>query len=443
MELYEEVEVKEKSKLPMIIGICIGILLVIIVLIICAIVYLEDSLLKVKLDGMSASEIEETLYFLDDESERKVYISVRDIAKYLEYEDYRGDYIVKSEDTTKCYVKNEYEIAMFTKDSKDLVKTRGDSDYEYITLDEKTIEKDGELYTTPEGIEQAFNVLFEYNTQKNTINIYTMDYLNQIYAKTLGLTEENEIGTLSEDFSDKKAIFQDMMIIMKDNQYGVIAASTGESILEIKYENIKYLPATSDFLIKSNGKCGILGKDATPKIKIIYDEIKIMDNKNGLYLVKKNNLYGVVDKKGKVIIEPSYKKIGIDISNYQQNGIENEYVLFDEMIPIKNSDGLWGIFNIKGEKIKEFEFTEIGCSEMKESNIYPALVIPSYKIIIVKKDEHYNLMTSKGEILIPSYILNSVYIKLNTETEENEFYMTYNNNEKVINIVDWLTSIGR
>ena len=37
-------------------------------------------------------------------------------------------------------------------DSNTLIKTRGDSDYEYIQLDEKVFEKDGELYTTPTGI---------------------------------------------------------------------------------------------------------------------------------------------------------------------------------------------------------------------------------------------------------------------------------------------------
>ena len=36
------------------------------------------------------------------------------------------------------------EIAMFTKDSTDLVKTSGDSNYEYLTLKEKVFEKDGE-----------------------------------------------------------------------------------------------------------------------------------------------------------------------------------------------------------------------------------------------------------------------------------------------------------
>lgn len=37
--------------------------------------------------------------------------------------------------------KNEYETAMFTKNSDILIKTRGDSDYEYVTLDEKVFEK--------------------------------------------------------------------------------------------------------------------------------------------------------------------------------------------------------------------------------------------------------------------------------------------------------------
>ena len=52
-------------------------------------------------------------------------------------------------------------------------------------------------------------------------------------------------------------------------------------------------------------------------------------------------------------------------------------------------------------------------------------------------------MTTSGEVLISSYVLNSVYIKLNVETGENRFYMSYNNNDKVINIEDWLASIGR
>lgn len=445
MELYQEVEKRKKTKTPMIIGICIGVLFIIIIAIICTIVYLKSTILSIRIDGKVNNNIDKILYITGEGNEQKIYIPIRQVASFFNYENYRGDYIAKSEDSTKCYVKNEYEIAMFSKDSNILIKTMDDSNYEYIKIDENVFEKDNELYTTPEGIEQAFNVLFEYDSSKNKIDIYTMTYLNQLYSSKLGLSEDENAQKekVSEEFADKKAIFQDMIVIIKDNQYGVITASTGESVLETKYDEIKYLSTTSDFLVKSNNKYGVLGKDASVKIRMTYDDIQIMDSQNGLYLVKKNNLYGVVDNKGNVIIEPSYQQIGIDSSKYQQNGIENKYVLLNEIIPIKNSENLWGLFNIKGKKIRDFEFTEIGCSSAKESDSYPAVVIPSYKVIVVGKDKYYNLVTSSGDVLIPSYILNSVYIKYNAETGENKFYMNYNNNEKTINIEDWLASIGK
>lgn len=441
MELYQENENMKKSKLPMIIGICLAILIVIIIAIIVAIVYLNGSVMKITINGQKNNNIEKMLYIPEDDV-NKVYIPIRAIAKYFNYEDYRGDYKIKSEDSSKCYVKNENEIAMFTKDSDRLVDSRGDSDYEYITLDEKVFEKDGELYTTPDGIEKAFNVLFQVDISKKKIDIFTMDYLNQYYATRLKIDGQTE--ELTKEYADKKAIFKNMIIVIKNKQYGVVNAETGEAVLENKYEEIKYLPATSDFLVKSNGKYGVLGSDASVKVRVTYDDIKIMDNQNGLYLVKQNNLYGVVDTKGKVIMNPEYNQIGVDINKYANSGIENPYVLLDEIIPVKNSGGLWAIFNKKGEKIRDFEFSNIGSgtsSSTQSANNYPAIVIPSYKIIIVEKDKHYNLMTTNGEELVPSYVLENVYIKNNTETGENNYYMTYNN--KVMSVEEWLASTGR
>ena len=302
MELYEEVDNKKKSKLPMIIGISLTVLIILIIVIIGTIIYLKQSVMQITVNGQNKNEIEKLLYIPEDDN-TKLYIPIRAIAKYLNYNDFRGDYKIKSEDSTKCYVKNENEIAMFTKDSDTLVKTRGESDYEYVKLEEKVLEKDGELYTTPSGIEKAFNTLFEYNANKKNINIYTMDYLNKMYASKLKI--DGETVKLSEEYSDQKAIFEGLIIVIKNNIYGVVDVESGNPILEFKYEDIKYLPATSDFLVKSNNKYGVIGKDTSIKVRTVYDEIKIMDNQNGLYLVKQNNLYGVIDTKGKTIISPN------------------------------------------------------------------------------------------------------------------------------------------
>ena len=436
MELYEEKN-QTTSKLPMKIGICIAVLVVITIAIIYGIIYLSSTVVTISIDGINNASLEEILYIEQTESGSKLYIPIRKIASFLNYEDYRGDYINKSEDESKCYVKNEFEIAMFTLDSNILTKTRGNSDYEYIEIEEKVFEKDGELYTTIEGIEKAFNVEIACDEKIKNIKIYSMDYLIQYYATALKIEE------YSEEFTDKKAIFENMMIVGANNQFGVISIADGSPILETKYEQISYLPTTTDFLVKSNGKYGIIAKDTTIKVRMAYEEIKILDNQKQLYLVKQNNLYGVINTNGEVVIEAEYAQIGINSDTFAESGIESQYILLDKIIPIKNSQNLWGFFNIEGQQITDFKFSGVGCSTIVANNAYPALVIPSHNVIIVEKEKYYNLMSIDGEELIPNYILNSVYMKSNVETGENKFYMTYNNNEKVRSVEEWLTSIGR
>lgn len=436
MELYNEddLNLEKKSKLPRIIGIIIILLTIIMVVIIFGIIYLRETVMKISLNDVDAAELENIFYFEETENGSELYIPIRKIAKYFSYEDYRGDYKYKSEDATKCYVKNEYETAMFILDSDVLVKTRGNSDYEYVKLDKKVFEKDGELYTTIDGIKKAYNVEFTYNTEKKKISIYTMDYLVDIYAKYLKL--ENYEAT----FTDKKAIFENMLIVQTNKQYGVIEASTGNPILESKYDLVSYLPNTTDFLVKSNNKYGIVSKDGSVKVKIAYDEIKIMDNANGLYLVKQKNLYGVVDIKGNTIIQPEYQQIGIDITKFSQNGVENQYILLNELIPIKNNN-LWGFFNLNGEQVTEFKYTNIGCTSSKIASSYPVIVIPSYKVIIVEKDKYYNLMYTNGTEIINGYVLDSVYMNSDISTGQNTFTMSYNG--KTNDVEEFLAKIDQ
>ena len=438
MELYNEDDlVKKKSKMPLIIGICIGVLILITAIIIYLIIYLRSTVYTITLDGVSASDLEEIFYIEGSEEtpeSMKLYIPIRKMAPFLNYSDYSGDYINKSEDNTKCYVQNEYETVVFTQDSNEIFKTRGNSDYETLQLDENVFSKDGELYTTIDGIEKAYNVEFLFDPTTRRIEIYTMGYLLDYYAQYLQLEE------YSVDFTDQKAIFEGMIIVIQNNQYGVIDATTGNAILETKYEEISYLPNAKDFLVRTNGKYGIVAKDATIKVRTVYDNIQIMDNQNGLYLARLNNSYGVLDLDGNTIIEPIYQQIGIgNISNYSQNGIESQYIILDELIPIKNNN-LWGFFNLQGEQITEFQFTQIGSNKTNVTNSYQVLTVPSYKIVIVQKDGYYNLMQIDGKEIIGNYALDSVYMLSNTATGENTFYMTYGG--KTENIEEWLAGIG-
>lgn len=437
MELYDEVKEERKSQAPKIISVCVVILLAITIIVIAAIIYLKNSITTITIDGQKNAEMENILYVESTEEGLQLYLPIIRMAEFLNYEGFNGDYKNKSEDKTKCHVTSENETAMFSLDSDILVKITENSENEYVKLDKPVFERNGELYTTIDGIQKAFNVMFSHDKTFKNIDIYSMNFLVEYNATRL------KLETYSPKYSDQKAIFEDMMVIEQNKKYGVIDANTGKPILETKYEEVTYLPATTEFLVKSNGKYGIMTKEAKTKVKIVYDEIKTMDNQNGLYVVKQNNAYGVIDTQGNVILEPEYKQIGINIDKYAQNGVENKYVLLGEIIPIQNAEGLWGLFNIKGEKITDFKYTNIGCQSTPISNSYPALVIPSYKIIVVQADKKYNLVTSTGKEMISGNILDTVYLKSDVTTGENKFFMTSSNNTKVISIEEWLTSIGQ
>ena len=122
--------------------------------------------------------------------------------------------------------------------------------------------------------------------------------------------------------------------------------------------------------------------------------------------------------------------------------MDNGYILLDEIIPVKNENDLWGFFNIQGEKIVDFKYTGVGCQSTPVNNSYPTLVIPSYKIIVVQANEYYNLINIQGEELVPENIVDSIYLRTNTATGQNQFYMTSNDGTRVANIEEWLASIG-
>ena len=443
MELYDEQLEKQKNKIPMIIGILIAILVLMTVLVVVAIIYLKGTITIINVDGVRNNEIEKILYVeTAEDGYENLYVPILQIAEHLKYEGFSGDYKYKSEDKNKCHVKDleGNETAMFTKDSDILAKIAKDSSIEYVKIDKPVFEKDGQLYTTIDGVQKAFNVLFETDKNYKKIDIFSMDCLVQAYATRFKITE------YSTEFSDKKAIFENMLIIKENREYGVVeitGTSSKKDVLETKYEEIRYLPATTDFIVKTSGKYRIMTKDAQIKVNINYDEIKIIDNQNGLYLVKQNNSYGVINTDGQPIIDPDYKQIGIDISKYAQNGVENKYILLDEVIPVRNQDDLWAFYNINGEKITDFKYQSIGCDTTPVNNTYSTLVIPNYKTIVVKNDKYYNLVTVQGEELIPGNIVDSVYLKIDPTTGQNKYFMTSNGYTKVLNIEEWLASTGR
>ena len=436
---YGATEEQLKAKKWMkIIGIILAILLVICIGLIVFIYYIQSSQLKITIDGSTNNELQNILLVEEDE----VYVPIRAFASYVGYESYSGDYKQYAEDETKCYVQCANEVASFTMNSDKIYKLLTDgNDYEYFTINEPVKMIDGVLYTTMDGAEKAFNISFDYNKEQNRITIYTLPYLVTYWA---GQFTNSAIAGEDANFSNQKALLYNMIIVRNaENYYGVYDLS-GNEILGTKYTSIEFVESTMEFIVTTEeNKMGIMSYDATTKISPEYDEIKQIDKDAGLYLVTNNNKQGVINNSGNIVIYLEYDQIGIDSTQYSSNNIKNQYLLYDNCIPVKR-DNKWGIFDKTGKQILAVEYDDLGCSVgtgtsgNQATSTNNILLVPEYEGIVVKKDEFYGLMDSQGNELLP-IALESIYST--TSEGEETYYMIYNG--QIMNVITYIETYVR
>lgn len=418
-ESFQNREEKKKKNITTIILIAIILLVIIIISIAAYLVYLQNSTLKLALNGQQNEKIKQMLVF---ENDGTIYVPIKEISSYLGYESYNGEYSDKSEEPSKCYVQSENEVANFSLGSNKIYKldlSKNESNYEYIYTKKPVKAINGVLYTTTEGLEQAFNVSFQYNQDNNRIYIYTLPYLVESYTSRVldfGYTE------ISSEFVNQKTILQDMIVVSKENKkYGVIDLQ-GNSIIEPKYDNITYLPNTGDFLVETNKKVGILSKSKETKVQIIYDSIQLMDSDAGLYVAKKDNKYGVIDIKGNIKIYIENDEIGIDISKFTQNNIKNNYLLADNLIPVRK-DKSWGLYDKNGKQVVDFEYDSFGYIASSNKDALNLLVIPNYNVVVACKNKKYTLINSSGNQLFGA-VADDIYMTISGG--ERHYYIAVN-----------------
>ncbi len=426
-----ETEKKDNSKtIAKIIIAIIALLIIFIIGIYIAIIYIQNSELRLYINGSTNEKVKEMMVV---ESDGEIYFPIRDIATYLGYESYNGEYTAKSEDANKCYIQNSNEVANFVLNSNKIYKLKisnNTSNYESYYASKPVKAINGKLYATTDALENAFNMSFQYDEEKQRIYIYTMPYLIQTYSsKVLNYGYE----AISEDFTNQKSVFNNMLVVTKNGgkTYAVIDVR-GNAIIEAKYDNIEYLPYSGDFLVTSNNKVGIISSNKETKVQILYDSLELIDNESGLYLAKKDNKYGVIDSNGNIKIYIEYDQIGIDNTKFKENNIKNKYLLDNGMIPAKK-DNKWGTFDKDGKQIIPFEYDSFGYIATSNKDAINLLLIPNYNMLVACQNKKYALINSSGDIIVKP-IIDDVYMTISSG--KTYYYMNvYNKN---INIEDWL-----
>lgn len=435
-ESFEPKKTDNSKIMSKIILAIIVILIIAIIGIFIAIVYIQDSTLKLYINGALNEKVKEMMVV---ESDGTIYFPIKEIASYLGYESFNGEYTDKSEDASKCYIQSEDEIANFALNSNKIYKlttSNNATNYDYFYADKPVKAMNGKLYATTSTIEEAFNIAFTYDTEKQRIYIYTMPYLIETYSsRVLDYGYEK----ISENFINHKTVLNNMLVVTKnqDQTYAVIDVK-GNTIIEPKYDYIEYLPNSGDFLVKSNNKVGIISAKREMKVQILYDSLELVDSDSGLYIAKKDNKYGVIDSKGNIKIYIEYDQIGIDITKFEKNDIKNKYLLDNGMILVRK-DKLWGAFDKNGNQILNFEYDSFGYIASTNKDAINLLMIPDYNVIVAHKSGFkYTLINSVGkELCVP--ILDDVYMTISGG--EKHYYMNYND-EIGVNVEDFFATIG-
>lgn len=417
---------KEKTKKIVKLSIILLVILLIINIgLIGAVYYANLKTLKLNINSAKKEKFKQDLFVFEEDGD--IYVSIKNIATLVGYKAQNGGYKEYSEDSNKCYVENDNEVAEFELDSNIIYKYAKNSRNEEIFEFKKAVRQiNGELYASAECISIACNTRFKYSKDKNQIDIYTLDYYVNLYVNVFG-DKSSLKDEKTATFTNKKAVLYDRMVVIdKDGRYGVCDL-TGKELIGTKYASIEFLEASKDFIVKTEeGKVGIVSYDATTKIKPEFDTIKEIDSKEGRYLVSTNEKQGIIDKDGKVIIYPEYDKIGLDdIQVFTKE--KNQYILLNTYIPVCK-ENKWGWFNIEGKSIVAPKYDELGCRNKYNSSITgdPVLTIPEYNVVVVKKDDKYGLVTGQGAILLQP-ALQRVYST--TEDGKIKYYMLYNNQD--------------
>lgn len=214
----------------------------------------------------------------------------------------------------------------------------------------------------------------------------------------MGIIDENENIVLPIEYKDiSHSSYNDgsFLAVNKEGKYGCVLIN-GKISLPFEYDQINYNYSKNLKTIKNN-KCGLIQINSGSPYEIVTCEYDNIDIDNETFIVKKNNLYGMLDSFGKVITPCEYTSIEkvLKKDNYSKNFIyiaqkNKKFILLDKSgqqvttnsfsgispVPFINTNGYYdsearfsylsyqnnnktGLLDMLGQEVLETKYTEI------------------------------------------------------------------------------------
>lgn len=318
-----------------------------------------------------------------------VYVKAKELAPLIGWTYENGEYGSYTEDTNSGYMQNQYEAASFTVNSTTLKKyiissetnsteTQTNTDeseeatiqiavnsepgtLETMELSLPVLSSNNQLYIPLSEINDICDCSFSYENQYR-MYIYSLDYLTDLALQNAGSFGYTSV---SGTYENLRALAYGMLVV-KDNsgKYGVVSLYSNSSILGFKYSEMVFNQNVKEFLVKtSDDTVGIVAEDGTVIISPKnYDNISVLSDKLGLYLIEKDSQYGVMNREGNTIVYPEYDSIGLsdEVQHVFESDLDDEkYVLYNNTIVVEKDDK-YGFYNLEGSNTLTVNFQGIG-----------------------------------------------------------------------------------
>lgn len=447
MSLLQENRKIESSskKIYMMCGIGIIILLFIIVALLAMVSSINKNKVKLYIDGQNRN-VKEFLISKDD----TIYIGLESLTKAIANDGYtyrRGNRDI--EDENQCYITDSalQESVFFKVGSNEIYKANENSnEVVHYTISKPVIKENEKIYIPIEDCKNALNMKFSKNNNEYTIS--TIEYLEKYYNKQASNNFVPDTSIVWDTLAANKKLLREGMVVIKDGSGNLgiafVSSSTDSKkkitkvstsqLITPKYKYIKYVEKYNQLIVETQSGRGIVelnkAEDGSFSIKTIvtpqYDDILQLDEDRFIISKvegegnSKATKYGIINKDGEELLPVEYQKIGVNASQFTNNNLENEFIVFDYLIPVKKNN-LWGFVNLKGQTIIDMIYTDLGCTESNPSS--NVLIIPNEELIVVKSDTNYGIINKTGKIFIKP-VLTKVYKE--NEDGTDKYYMIYN-----------------
>lgn len=266
----------------------------------------------------------------------------------------------------------------------------------YITIDEKG--RYGLISTTKKQLLE--------NNYEEIEQVYLQNhYLIKESGKLKLINSSGEI-LLEEGFDDIKSTTQRGIIFVKDNLYGEMS-TTGEILIDAKYQ---YLKEVKDgiYIAKQNEKYGIIDIYQDVKLPLEYTWITYND-KSDLYIAENEDYKtSIINKDFQVKIvgilseineENKYIRMRVDDEykyyNFKCEEKSNTDILKNNTLFLSKKDGKYGYIDKKGNVVIDYIYDD-------------AIEQNEYGFIAIKKNGLWGSLDKEGnEIIEPKYNLDN------------------------------------